>query len=61
MTQLLGDFEACTAYRAPIEHDEPVCAACGHLADDHEPDATVLALPDRRPGRAIALPARRAS
>lgn len=31
-----GDFEACGAYRAPLEHDEPVCATCGHLADDHE-------------------------
>ena len=30
------DFELCEAFRAPIEHDEPICASCGHLADDHE-------------------------
>jgi hypothetical protein len=30
------DFELCEAFRAPIEHDEPICASCGHLADDHD-------------------------
>lgn len=29
-------FEVCEAFRSSIEHDEPVCAACGHLAQDHE-------------------------
>lgn len=29
-------FEVCEAFRSSIEHDEPVCAACGHLAEDHE-------------------------
>jgi hypothetical protein len=29
-------FEVCEAYRGALEHDEPVCASCGHLADDHD-------------------------
>lgn len=47
-----GDFEACAVYRAPIEHDEPLCAGCGHLFDDHaaaRAGATVTALRSRRP------------
>jgi hypothetical protein len=60
-SDLTGDFEPCGSYRAPIEHDEPVCGGCGHLADDHGVSATVIALVVRRPRRAPALPARRAS
>jgi hypothetical protein len=44
-------FEPCEAFRAPVEHDEPVCAGCGHLADDHAPGATVTAIRRRRPVR----------
>ncbi|HEX4491584.1 MAG TPA: hypothetical protein VH914_10295 [Acidimicrobiia bacterium] len=62
MTHLAGGFEPCPSYRAPIEHDEPVCAGCGHLADDHAgPGARVLALADRRGLRRVERPARRAS
>jgi hypothetical protein len=51
------DFEACESFRSAIDHDEPECAYCGHLADDHEqPDARVTRLPRRRP-----LPVRKAS
>jgi hypothetical protein len=53
-------FEVCEAFRASIEHDEPVCAFCGHLADDHAPTATVTALRTRRPVRR-SVPARKAS
>jgi hypothetical protein len=60
LTELAGAFEACGDYRAPIEHDEPVCSACGHLADDHRVTAPVFALADRRSPR-VARPARRAS
>ena len=52
-------FEVCEAFRVPIETDEPVCSACGHLADDHEHAATVTSLrkrPIRRP-----TPVRKAS
>ena len=48
MTKLMNqrvDFEVCDGYRSPIEHDEPVCASCGYLADDHGADASVLWLP----------------
>jgi hypothetical protein len=44
-------FEVCEAFRAPVEHDEPVCAGCGHLADDHETGASVTQLRRRRPVR----------
>jgi hypothetical protein len=44
-------FEPCEAFRAPVEHDEPVCAGCGHLADDHETRASVTQLRRRRPVR----------
>lgn len=41
-------FEVCEAYRAALEHDEPVCASCGHLADDHDRvEAQVTHLPRR--------------
>jgi hypothetical protein len=53
-------FEVCEAFRAPVDHDEPVCAGCGHLADDHEPGATVTELRRHRPARG-ATPVRRAS
>jgi hypothetical protein len=53
-------FQVCEAFRAPLEHDEPVCAGCGHLVDDHEPGATVTQL-RRRPIRRAATPARKAS
>jgi hypothetical protein len=53
-------FEVCETFRAPLEHDEPVCAACGHLADDHEHSATVTELPRRRPVHR-ATPVRKAS
>lgn len=56
-----GDYDPCPAYRVAMEHDEPVCGACGHLADDHERGATVLVMTDRRRARSTALPARRAS
>jgi hypothetical protein len=54
-------FEVCEAFRAAIEHDEPVCASCGHLADDHAAsEARVTRLRSRRPvGR--AAPDRKAS
>ena len=43
-------FEVCEAYRVAFEHDEPVCASCGHLADDHErAEAQVTRLPGRSP------------
>jgi hypothetical protein len=42
------DFEACETFRAALEHDEPVCASCGYLADDHDrPAAAVTRLPQR--------------
>ena len=55
------DFEACEAFRTAIDHDEPECAVCGHLADDHASahDAQVTRLP-RRPVRRPA-PVRKAS
>jgi hypothetical protein len=47
------DFEACESFRSAIGNDEPECAYCGHLADDHEqPDARVTRLP-RRPPRPV--------
>jgi hypothetical protein len=53
-------FEACEAYRAPIEHDEPVCASCGHLADDHDrAEGPVTRLRTRRPRH--SAPVRKAS
>jgi hypothetical protein len=53
-------FEVCEAYRVAIEHDEPVCASCGHLADDHErAEAQVTRLPRRSARR--AAPQRKAS
>jgi hypothetical protein len=62
MMHLTGGFEPCPSYRPPIEHDEPVCASCGHLADDHESaGARVLVMTDRRGLRRVELPARRAS
>jgi hypothetical protein len=61
---MAGAFEPCPAYRAPIEHDEPVCADCGHLADDHGDGrfATIVPIATRRrhPSHA-GLPARKAS
>ena len=55
------DFEVCEAFRSAIEHDEPVCASCGHLAEDHEAqEARVVRLPVR-PARRRAMPARKAS
>ena len=61
MTNLMSvDFEVCEAFRSAIEHDEPVCASCGHLADDHRsPGARVVRLPLRPAHRPV--PARRAS
>lgn len=54
------DFEVCEAFRMTIEHDEPFCASCRHIADDHEqPEAEVVRLP-LRPVRRPA-PARKAS
>jgi hypothetical protein len=55
-----GSFEACDAFRAPVEHDEPVCAGCGHLADDHAPESVAPVTRLRRRPRA-AVPARKAS
>jgi len=55
-----GNFEVCDAFRAAIEHDEPLCAACGHLADDHDTGAPVTRLPHRRAIRSSA-PVRKAS
>jgi hypothetical protein len=40
-------FEPCEAFRAAIEHDEPFCAGCGHLADDH-PSGSASVTPLRR-------------
>jgi hypothetical protein len=55
------DFEVCEAFRVALEHDEPMCASCGHLADDHDEarPASVTRL-HRRPARHRA-PARKAS
>jgi hypothetical protein len=39
MMNLLSEsvsFEVCESFRAAIDNDEPVCAGCGHLAQDHE-------------------------
>ena len=53
-------YEVCGAFRSAIEHDEPFCSACGHLADDHDQqEARVVRLP-ARPVRGAA-PARKAS
>jgi hypothetical protein len=53
-------FEVCEAYRVALEHDEPMCASCGHLADDHErAEAQVTRLPRRSVRR--AAPQRKAS
>jgi hypothetical protein len=53
-------FEVCEAFRAPLDHDEPVCAGCGHLADDHEHTAaTVTPLRTRQVRR--QTPVRKAS
>jgi len=53
-------FEVCEAFRAPVDHDEPVCAGCGHLADDHDrAEATVTAL--RQPPVRRQTPVRKAS
>ncbi len=62
MTNLMSvDFEVCEAFRSAIGNDEPFCAACGHLADDHEPpDAQVVRLPVR-PARRRAVPTSKAS
>jgi len=63
MTNLMSNqvaFEVCEGFRSSLEHDEPVCAACGHLADDHAPSATVTTLRTRRPVRRAA-PVRKAS
>src|SRR5258706_3376194 len=63
MTNLISSqvaFEVCEAFRTALEHDEPVCASCGHLADDHAPSATVTPLRARRPVRRTT-PARQAS
>ena len=62
MTNVIsGDYEVCVSFRAAIEHDEPVCAGCGHLADDHDAvlAAEVTTLRSRRP--AVSRPARKAS
>jgi hypothetical protein len=60
MRHLAGDFEPCDTYRAPIEHDEPVCRDCGHLSDEHHvAGATVTALRSRHPSS--FRPARKAS
>jgi hypothetical protein len=41
-------FEACAGFAVPGD-GSPVCAACGWLADEHEPGiAEVRALPTRR-------------
>jgi hypothetical protein len=53
-------FEVCEAFRAPVEHDEPICAGCGHLADDHERAAATVTPLRRRPDRRLA-PVRKAS
>ena len=61
MNLLSVDFEVCEAFRSAMEHDEPFCSTCGHLADDHEPpDAQVVQLPVR-PARRRAIPTRKAS
>jgi hypothetical protein len=58
------DYEACEAYRVALDHDEPLCASCGHLADDHDDHrsarrgGSVTRLPRRR---RVAVPARKAS
>jgi hypothetical protein len=51
-------FEVCEAFRTPIGNDEPFCASCGHLADDHERDDAAqvtrlgrLPAPRRAPAR----------
>ena len=54
------DFEVCEAFRGSIEHDEPICAECGHLADDHERTAGVTHLPRHR-AAARPVPVRKAS
>ena len=53
-------FEVCEAYRVNFDHDEPVCASCGHLADDHE-RAEAQVTPLRRRSPRASRPARKAS
>ena len=54
-------FEVCETFRTAIEHDEPVCASCGHLADDHAAaGAQIVRLPVHRSPRR-SVPARKAS
>jgi hypothetical protein len=48
-------FEACEAFRVPVDHDEPVCAGCGHLAEDHDAGATVTELRHRPVRRATSV------
>jgi hypothetical protein len=57
-----GDFEACEAFRVAIDHDEPVCASCGHLADDHGRPGRGAPV-TRLPGRPVRqrTPTRKAS
>jgi hypothetical protein len=51
------DFEACESFRSAIANDEPECAYCGHLAEDHDQAAArVTRLRRRRP-----VPVRKAS
>ena len=48
MTNLMYDrvaFEPCAMFSPAVEHDEPICEGCGHLADDHAVGADVMWLP----------------
>lgn len=58
-----GNFEVCGGFRAAIEHDEPFCAGCGHLAEDHAAAMAGAAVTRlrRRPARRVATPVRKAS
>jgi hypothetical protein len=53
-------FEVCDAYRVAFEHDEPVCASCGHLVDDHG-SAEAQVTPLRRRSVRRPAPQRKAS
>ena len=53
-------FEVCEAFRAPVDHDEPVCAGCGHLADDHDRAGATVTPLRKRPVRR-QTPVRKAS
>ena len=54
-------FEICESYRVDLELDEPICAGCGHLADDHGAEARPAEVRPLRRRPSVRPPARKAS